>query len=311
MALADDMAGAAAISLNVLAAGGTTPTQSAYASLVAFGKAQFASYQSMGVGNPSLGPFEALGRAFASDSLTKPFFATKYDKATVSDFVDTAYSGVFGTAPASDAKAALTAQHVYFENLYRGVGIPTGEAALLAKGAVLGQIVGYAFADTASAAKSGLDNVVNPIVAKANAGDFSDLGKPLPPYLTGNEGAVVIVQNEVRLTSWPLDPNIKEIFVADPDYMGTSLRDFVAGQDKIDLSMIAFAPNVVLAALPYRAGVGDAAYYLSDGKQYAAVIDADALYVDLNGNGKNDTGDFVIGLVGTEGRPGTGDLIFV
>lgn len=310
MALADDMSGAAAIAVTVLAVSGAVPSQTDYARLVAFGKEQFNSYASMGVANPSLGPFEALGRSYAADSVLKTTFASINGKGPVSDFIDSAYQKVFGKLPAAAAKAALTSQVSYFEGLYRGAGITAADALLQAKGAVFGQIIGYAFTDATAGSKSGLDDVVNAIVAKANAGDFSGLGGQLPPYKATNDGTVVIVPKGT-LDTFTLDTAIKEIFVANPSFYGNGLEKFVVGQDKIDLKAFAFGPNVTLAALS-KSGGSDATFYTSEGKQYAAVINSGGLFVDVNGNGRNDpVGDYFLQLVGTQGNPGTSDLIFV
>lgn len=181
MALAEDMAGAAAIAVTALAVAGGLPRGANYERLVSFGKAQFDSYDSMGVGNPSLGPFEALGRSFAADSVLKTTFASINGRGTAEAFVDKAYVKVFGAHPTEAAKAALVAQVSYFEGLYLGAGIGAADANLQAKGAVFGQIIGYAFADSTGAALSGLDDVVWPLVAQGNAGNFSEF-KGLPRY---------------------------------------------------------------------------------------------------------------------------------
>jgi hypothetical protein len=107
-----------------------------------------------------------------------------------------------------------------------------------------------------------------------------------------------------------LDKAVKEVFVANAAYHSNQLTGFVVGQDKIDLHAIHFAPNVVLAALAGSGG-SDATYYMSGGKQYAAVMNSGGLFVDVNGNGQNDpVGGLFIQLVGTQGNPGTADLLF-
>ena len=310
MALADDMAGAAAVAVTVLAVSGAIPDQSDYARLVQFGKSQFGSYASMGVSNPSLGPFEALGRAYASDPLLKVTFGSINAKASVSEFIDAAYQKVFGMLPSAAAKASLASQVTYFEDLYRGAGIGSTDAFLQARGAVFGQIIGYAFTDPAAGAKTGLDEVVNSIVFKANAGDFSGLRGQLPSYKSTTDGPTVLVP-KTALDTFSLDTTKKEVFAANASFYGNGLEKFVVGQDKIDLHTFAFGPNVTLAALS-KSGGSDATFYMADGKQYAAVINSGGLFVDVNGNGKNDAvGDYLLQLVGTQGNPGTADLIFI
>lgn len=310
MALADDVAGAAAVAVTVLAVSGAIPSQSDYVRLIDFGKSQFNSYASMGVGNPSLGPFEALGRAYATDPVLKVTFGSINAKGSVSEFVDSAYQKVFGTLPSAAAKASLASQVTYFEDLYRGAGIGSTDAFLQARGAVFGQIIGYAFTDPAAGARTGLDEVVTSIVSRANAGDYSGLRGQLPPYKSASDGTIVLAP-KTALDTFSLDTTKKEVFVANSSFYGNGLEKFVVGQDKIDLHTFAFSPNVTLAALS-KSGGSDATFYLSEGKQYAAVINSGGLFVDVNGNGKNDpVGDYFLQLVGTQGNPGTGDLIFL
>lgn len=312
MALIDDMSKAAAIAVSDIA-GGNTPGSKDYARLVQFGEDQFRSYQKQGVAIPSLGPFEALGKAFAADALNKTFFSAKFG-GTVSSFIDKAYVEVFGTAPSAAAKASLTDQVAYFDALYRGAGINPSDAGLQAKGAVLGQIIGYAFADPASALKTGLDDVVKAMIAKGDAGNFADFGIPLPNYNPpgggGGGGNAVVIVPKSAIEDFELNKAVAEIFVANPNFYGNQLNKFVVGQDKIDLRAIAFGAGVVLDALTTM-GQNREGFFISGGKQYAAVINSGGLYVDVNGNGNHDVvGDLFIQLVGTDGNPTGRELIF-
>ena len=109
-----------------------------------FAQQQFDYYKDvLGSGSPQLGPYEALGRGFATTSE----FQAKYADGTDGAFVSEAYLDVFGSAASGAQQASLVSQVAFFENLYKGSGLSTAQADLQARGAVFGQIVGYAAAD--------------------------------------------------------------------------------------------------------------------------------------------------------------------
>jgi hypothetical protein len=118
---------------------GNTPLFAKLADLSAFAQVQYAYYASIGVGQPLLGPYEALGRGFAETD----GFKAKYGVLTT-DFVETAYNDVFGRAPTAAQEAHFDAQVSYFISIYSNAGIAADTAALLAKGAVIGQMLGVA-----------------------------------------------------------------------------------------------------------------------------------------------------------------------
>jgi hypothetical protein len=118
---------------------GNTPLFAKLADLSAFAQVQYAYYASIGVGQPLLGPYEALGRGFAETDA----FKAKYGVLTT-DFVATAYNDVFGRAPTADQTSHFDAQVAYFVSIYTNVGVAADTAALLAKGAVIGQMLGVA-----------------------------------------------------------------------------------------------------------------------------------------------------------------------
>jgi Ca2+-binding RTX toxin-like protein len=122
---------------------GVLPTPDKLIALNAFANLQLEAYTAAGVMNPLIGPYEALGRGFAETSE----FAAKYGAATEAAFVASTYVSVFGRDPSTVQKAHFQAQIEYFEMIYESVGIPSAQADLLAKGAVLGQMIGYAALD--------------------------------------------------------------------------------------------------------------------------------------------------------------------
>lgn len=155
---------------------GVSPTSDKLDALKIEADKQVASYMKMGVGDPSLGAFEAFGKGFAEDPATG--FASKYGAMSESEFINNVYAAVYGGAPSDGAFQNLASQIAAFMKLYSDAGL--ANAALLAKGAVLGQIVGYAFTDPVAAEKSKLDDQVNKLLVSAAKGDASVFGKPLP-----------------------------------------------------------------------------------------------------------------------------------
>jgi hypothetical protein len=171
---------------------GLTPTSQHLTELKVAADAQFASYQTLGVANAGLGPFEAFGKALAGDASTG--FAGKYGALTSADFIKTSYQTIYGKVPAAEALDNLQSQIDYFVTLYINAGLSVSQANLDAKGAVLGQIIGYAFVDPAAAALSTLDDQVASFLTKAAAGNTAIYGAALPPtnsapVVPGNGGS--------------------------------------------------------------------------------------------------------------------------
>lgn len=124
---------------------GTTPTAEKLASLAEFAKSQFEAYKASGVARAEIGPYEALGRGFA-ETIS---FDTKYGKLSLPEFVKTAYRDVFERAATGAQETHFSAQVSYFQNLYVGAGMEVSAASALAKGAVVGQMLGFAVLDEA------------------------------------------------------------------------------------------------------------------------------------------------------------------
>lgn len=139
----DDFNEAAAVTSVVTFFTGEAPIPEKQAALEAFVNLQFEAYSAMGVANPAMGPYEALGRGFAETIE----FEQKYGKQTEADFIYARYQDVFGRAPSTVQQAHFQAQIDYFEALYEGAGINSEQADLFAKGAVLGQMLGHAALD--------------------------------------------------------------------------------------------------------------------------------------------------------------------
>lgn len=154
---------------------GLVPTSEKLDVLAADAANQVASYTAMGVGNPALGAYEAFGKGFA---LT-PEFDAKYGSLTGANFITAVYVEVFGTVPSAAALESLMGQLDYFNALYATINPPLEKASEQAKGAVLGQIVGYAFVSEASANSTLDDQVVSALTALAK-GDDSAYAAPLP-----------------------------------------------------------------------------------------------------------------------------------
>lgn len=111
--------------------------------LKAAAEAQIASYAAMGVANPDLGAFEAFGRGLAVDPSTTNVFRAKYASLSDEDFITGVYYDVFKRDPSSAALDNLSSQLTYFTDIFTAAHVPDAEVA--ARGAVLGQILGYGF----------------------------------------------------------------------------------------------------------------------------------------------------------------------
>ncbi len=168
---------------------GTAPTSAKLDELKVEADKQVKSYTDLGVANPALGAFEAFGRSFATDTTTTAGFNTKYGALSTTDFINLVYAQVYGTTPTAGALANLTAQVTSFTALYTANNVPN--ASLAAKGAVLGQIVGYAFTSSASA-NSTLDNQVASLLTAAANGDTSVYNKALPTVVEPGQVGVTI-----------------------------------------------------------------------------------------------------------------------
>lgn len=154
---------------------GVTPSLEKLAALSTFCQLQFDYYSAMGVADPALGPYEALGRAFGETAE----FQAKYGAMTT-NFVATAYQDVFGRAASEVQVAHFQAQVDYFVGIYTQAGIAADTASHLAKGAVMGQMLGVAALQNAAT----LDYTG---AAQAYIGQMDDPGfvpgKPLFDYV--------------------------------------------------------------------------------------------------------------------------------
>lgn len=124
---------------------GQAPAEHRMADLTEFATLQYNAYAAAGVMNPTLGPFEAFGKAYAADPTTRDRFTAEYGSLSQDDFLDKGYEAVFGVTPSAEARQSLAGQITYFRDLYVGAGIDPDSATLQARGAVLGQIIGYGY----------------------------------------------------------------------------------------------------------------------------------------------------------------------
>ena len=226
---------------------GTAPTSDKLDALKIEADKQVASYAALGQ-NATLGAYEAFGRSFATDATTTAGFNTKYGALSTADFIAVVYAQVYGTQPSAGAAANLTAQINYFTNLYTTNGV--ANAALAAKGAVLGQIVGYAFTSAASA-NSNLDNQVQSLLTSAAKGDTTVYNKALPTVVDpGTVGVTLTASSTVEISPTAADPANKS--TANNDTVNFALTNTVAtdaatkinagaGEDTLNLTNLASA----------------------------------------------------------------------
>lgn len=155
---------------------GTLPDAARLEALAVFSESQFQAYAKSGVARPALGPYEALGRGFGETAI----FDAKYGKLTVSEFVGAAYQDVFERPANASQSSHFAGQVGYFQSLYLGAGIEATKATMLAKGAAIGQMLGFAALDEAGkhpyldALVNGLPNTAKSVGLTGSA----DLGWP-------------------------------------------------------------------------------------------------------------------------------------
>lgn len=132
---------------------GAVPSSTVLDSRAWFCQQQHDAYAQAGQ-NAALGPYEALGAAFSVEAS----FSVKVAGRTVSQVIGDAYVHAFLTLPSTASEANLVAQYNYFYALYTGAGLTTAAADLRAKGAVVGQILGYAGTTTGNTLQSKASN---------------------------------------------------------------------------------------------------------------------------------------------------------
>lgn len=151
---------------------GLAPTQTRFDALSVEVAKQEKAYGDSGVSYPELAGYEALGKGFAAaypsvvnlDYGSTTFFAQAYEKA-------------FGHLGYSDQIQHFVDQETYFKSLYASAGFSASDAALQARGAALGQLIGFAVQDATSPLGKGV------AAFYADAADGSVVyGKPLGDY---------------------------------------------------------------------------------------------------------------------------------
>ncbi len=125
---------------------GASPNAEKSAALSDFSFGQFLAYKQTGVARPELGPYEALGRAFAETI----DFQNNYGSLTSAALVERAYKEVFERPATPGQQGHFQSQVAYFERIYGEAGMAASTASLLAKGAVIGQMLGFAAFDETS-----------------------------------------------------------------------------------------------------------------------------------------------------------------
>jgi hypothetical protein len=124
-----------------LAMNGTAPSQSVLDNLIDFETLQYNYAVSIGVADPLVHMWEALGQALSGGSTQ---FSSNIGPMALPEnatFVAEAYEAAFGFAPGQPQIDHFVSQVNYFEDLYAGV-YPAESATLLARGAVYGQMLG-------------------------------------------------------------------------------------------------------------------------------------------------------------------------
>lgn len=152
---------------------GALPTAAQLASRGDFAEAQYNYYANvLKVADPAIGPYEAFGAALSGESAFLSKYGASIDTGT---FVQHAYQDAFHRAPTAAQATHFLDQVSYFRALYISVGIAPGQAEIQARGAAVGQMLGFAMMTAAERdlPAQTLDDTVNAYLAK---GAFSAVG---------------------------------------------------------------------------------------------------------------------------------------
>jgi hypothetical protein len=150
---------------------------------------------------------EALGRAFSATEAFQAKFGVSAISAGTS-FVDAAYREIFGRGASSDAFANLKGQLDYFEGIYIAAGIPAGDAAIQARGAVYGQMIGYQQTIPAERALTVSDEQARAFLSVVAKGDTSAYGASLEGLpVAGREIDTGTISNAPTLLPFAIAPN--------------------------------------------------------------------------------------------------------
>ena len=121
---------------------GQAPTSSELDAFATFAHWQRDYYAAMGAADPELGCYEALGLAFSETHA----FQVRFGGADDSTFITAAYAQAFGFSAGQAQIEHFQAQLDYFQALYTSAGVSVDAAAIRARGAVVGQMLGHAAA---------------------------------------------------------------------------------------------------------------------------------------------------------------------
>jgi len=204
---------------------GVTQTEAALDANAAFAQLQFNSYAALGVLNPELGPYEAMGRSLSSLAAFQNQIAGDSPAEVIHDFYILASGGV---TPGDAQVNHFLAQYNYFVDIFTDANIPLAQAQQEALGAVVGQIIGV----WALQEGSNLDSRFEQFVLDCIEGT-ANFGGPLPPldtsvtlFLTDDAGEL--------LQGTPYD----DIFAGDTDEIDSS--DTLLGYEGFDTADLRF-----------------------------------------------------------------------
>jgi hypothetical protein len=124
---------------------GRTPSSAQLDSLAGYVSSQINSTGYQSTANPRLGGYEAMGLGLSGT----PEFAAKFGGGTEAAMVSAEYQHLFGRAASAAQVDHFVSQIDYFEGLYVGAGISEADAAIKARGAVIGQMLGHAAGEKA------------------------------------------------------------------------------------------------------------------------------------------------------------------
>lgn len=236
---------------------GVTPDEAKFDSLSSFVTTQETYYAAHGAIDPQLAGYEAIGRSFAADAS----FASSLSLATTAtDYFTTTYNTVFGHAGSAGQIQHFVDQENYFKNIYTHAGLSLSDAGAQARGAALGQLIGFAVQDDTTPYGKGVANFY---------GDASDgnvaYGQSLFSYTTA---AAPAPGHEV---SYLLNDTLD--ITSTKGFAGVE-QNFGAGNPVIDFQIAKDATDNTEMGIHAHYNTGDAVQAVQNGSGYTFDMEA-------------------------------------
>lgn len=203
-----------------------TPDEAQFNALSDFVSTHETYYASIGAVDPQLAGYEAIGRGLASDASLAVKLALGTD---ATSFFTATYQAAFGRGGSADQIQHFVDQENYFKAMFTSAGLSQADAEAQARGAAVGQLIGWAVQDASTPYGQGVANFF---------GDASDgsvvYGQSLFAYTTAPAPAPgheleYVLNGTLDITSTRGFAGIEQNFGA-----GNAVTDFQIVRDATD-----------------------------------------------------------------------------